>query len=82
MIEGGGEVLGSAFSAKGGSASGGEYNIVDEIYAFISPKIIGGRDAKKPVERNGINKVKDALQLKNIIVKYLKPDILVHGFCD
>ncbi|MFH1231686.1 MAG: RibD family protein, partial [Planctomycetota bacterium] len=70
MIEGGGEVLGSAFDHK----------VVDEVYAFIAPKIIGGRDAKKPAEKNGINKIKDALQLKNITVKYLNPDILIHGY--
>jgi diaminohydroxyphosphoribosylaminopyrimidine deaminase/5-amino-6-(5-phosphoribosylamino)uracil reductase len=70
MIEGGGEVLGSAFDHKA----------VDEVYAFIAPKIIGGRDAKKPVEGNGINKVKDALQLKDVSIKYLNPDILIHGY--
>lgn len=82
MIEGGGEVLGSAFSARGGSAFGGDYKVVDEIYAFIAPKIIGGRTSKTPVEGNGINKIKDALKLKDVSIKYLNPDILVHGFCD
>jgi len=70
MIEGGGEVLGSAFDHK----------VVDEVYAFIAPKIIGGRDAKKPAEGNGINKIKDALQLKDVNIKYLNPDILIHGY--
>ncbi|MFH1232194.1 MAG: bifunctional diaminohydroxyphosphoribosylaminopyrimidine deaminase/5-amino-6-(5-phosphoribosylamino)uracil reductase RibD [Planctomycetota bacterium] len=55
MIEGGGEVLGTAYDNK----------VIDEIYAFIAPKIIGGRDA---------------LQLKDITVKYLNPDILIHGY--
>ena len=70
MIEGGGEVLGTAYDNK----------VIDEIYAFIAPKIIGGRTSKTPVEENGINKIKNALQLKDMTVKYLKPDILIHGY--
>jgi diaminohydroxyphosphoribosylaminopyrimidine deaminase/5-amino-6-(5-phosphoribosylamino)uracil reductase len=70
MIEGGGEVLGSAFDEK----------VVDEVYAFIALKIIGGRTSKTPVEGNGIQKLNDALNLKNLSVKYLKPDILIHGY--
>lgn len=72
MIEGGEEILGSAFDNK----------VVDEVYTFIAPKMIGGRASKTPVEGNGINKVKDALQLKDVSIKYLDPDILIHGFCD
>jgi diaminohydroxyphosphoribosylaminopyrimidine deaminase/5-amino-6-(5-phosphoribosylamino)uracil reductase len=56
MIEGGGEVLGTAFKKK----------VVDEVYAFIAPKIIGGRTSKTPVEGEGIQRLNDALQLKNI----------------
>ncbi|MFH0887777.1 MAG: bifunctional diaminohydroxyphosphoribosylaminopyrimidine deaminase/5-amino-6-(5-phosphoribosylamino)uracil reductase RibD [Planctomycetota bacterium] len=70
MMEGGGEVLGSAFDHK----------VVDEVYAFIAPKIIGGSDSKMPVSGKGILKIKDALNLKDVTVKYLNPDILVHGY--
>jgi diaminohydroxyphosphoribosylaminopyrimidine deaminase/5-amino-6-(5-phosphoribosylamino)uracil reductase len=70
MIEGGGEVLGTAF----------DYKTVDEVYAFVAPKIVGGRNAKKPVEGNGINKIKDALQLKDMTIKHLNPDVLIHGY--
>jgi diaminohydroxyphosphoribosylaminopyrimidine deaminase / 5-amino-6-(5-phosphoribosylamino)uracil reductase len=70
MIEGGGEVLGTAF----------DYKTVDEVYAFIAPKIVGGRNARRPAEGNGINKIRDALQIKDMTAKYLKPDILIHGY--
>jgi diaminohydroxyphosphoribosylaminopyrimidine deaminase/5-amino-6-(5-phosphoribosylamino)uracil reductase len=70
MIEGGGEVLGSAF----------DNTLVDEVYVFIAPKIIGAEESKTPVEGKGIEKIIRALQLKNIEVKYLNPDVLVHGY--
>ncbi len=70
MIEGGSEVLGSAFYNK----------VVDEVYCFIAPKIIGGRDAQVPVEGKGVFRIADALQLKNVTVKYINLDVLVHGY--
>ncbi|MBI4245030.1 MAG: bifunctional diaminohydroxyphosphoribosylaminopyrimidine deaminase/5-amino-6-(5-phosphoribosylamino)uracil reductase RibD [Planctomycetes bacterium] len=70
MIEGGGEVLGSAF----------EEGCVDEIYAFVAGKLIGGRDAKTPVEGRGVATLKEALQLKNIEITNIGTDILLHAF--
>ena len=43
--------------------------LVDELYAFIAPKIVGGMSAKTPVEGLGVEKVDDAinLELKNVL---------------
>jgi len=65
MIEGGPEVLASAFHNK----------VVDEVYCFIAPKTLGGKNLGA-----GIFRVAKALQLDDITVKYLKPDALVHGY--
>src|SRR3989339_208956 len=65
MIEGGPEVLASAFY----------YKVVDEVYCFIAPKALGNKNPGA-----GIFRVAQALQLDDITVKYLKPDALVHGY--
>ena len=43
--------------------------LVDELYAFIAPKIVGGMNAKTPVEGLGVEKMADAinLELKNVL---------------
>jgi diaminohydroxyphosphoribosylaminopyrimidine deaminase/5-amino-6-(5-phosphoribosylamino)uracil reductase len=47
LVEGGAGVLGSFFDA----------NLVDEIHAFIAPKILGGAGAKSPVAGIGLSSV-------------------------
>ena len=59
LLEGGGS-LNYTFLAEG---------LVDELYAFIAPKIVGGMNAKTPVEGAGMESMADAinLELKNIL---------------
>lgn len=52
-------------------------NCVDEVYAFIAPKIIGGADSKSPVGGKGIDLMKDAVLLKDINIEQFDDDILV-----
>jgi len=54
LIEGGSELNASAIKEK----------IVDKFYFFVSPKIIGGKKAKTPVDGGGISKITDSLKLK------------------
>ncbi len=54
--------------------------IVDKVMIFIAPKIIGGKDAKTPVEGDGIQCMKDALKLKDITISRFDEDILVEGY--
>lgn len=69
LLEGGGTLNYSAL----------ENNIVDKVISFVSPKIIGGINAKTPVEGNGIPQMANAIDLKNIKVKNIGSDILIYG---
>lgn len=53
--------------------------LIDEITAFIAPKVIGGSDALSPVEGIGITMMSDAVQLKNINVRQIGNDVVVNG---
>ena len=70
LLEGGGELNFSALSL----------NLVDKAEAFISPKLIGGKDSKTPVEGKGIEKINDAFSLKNTTIDILGEDILIKGY--
>lgn len=69
LLEGGG-TLDEAFLRK---------HQVDEVFAFIAPKIIGGREAKTPVEGTGIERMQDAVLLSDLQVEKVGRDILVQG---
>lgn len=56
-----------------------ESEIVDEVHAYIAPKIIGGQAAKTPVGGDGIEKMKDAVNLQNIRFENIADDILIIG---
>jgi len=56
-----------------------EAGIVDEVMAFIAPKIIGGFEAKTPVGGLGIEKMKDAIELENIKIDQFGEDLMLIG---
>lgn len=70
LVEGGG-TINEAFLQAG---------LIDEMYAFVAPKIIGGKEAKTPVEGLGFEKLSEALLLNNIKVEMCGSDVLIHGF--
>lgn len=53
--------------------------LIDEVNAFIAPKIIGGHGALSPVEGKGFEKMADAVQLHDIRVRQIGDDVLVSG---
>ncbi len=57
-----------------------EQGIVDKVIAFISPKIIGGDQAKTPVGGKGIENMGDAVALGNINVSRFHEDIMIEGY--
>ncbi len=69
LLEGGG-TLNAAFLEAG---------CVDEVLAFIAPKIIGGADAKTPVSGKGIDKMSEAINLQDIDIQNINGDILIKG---
>jgi len=67
LIEGGSELNASAVNA----------GIVNKLYLFVAPKIIGGRDAKGVIGGEGIGKMKDAMMLKNTKTRKFGDDLLL-----
>ena len=70
LIEGGGTLIGEAFEKK----------VVDEVYFFIAPKIIGGKEAPTAVEGEGISQMTEALTLKKVEWRQVGRDLLIHGY--
>lgn len=66
MIEGGGQLIGSAFEA----------NVVDKVMFFIAPKIIGDGVT---IQTGGAN-IKDAIQLERVEVSKVGEDFLITGY--
>ena len=69
LIEGGGEVIGEAFSEK----------LVQEIYFFIAPKVIGGKEAPSSVAGKGSAHLKEAFKIRQIKIERVGDDLLIHG---
>ncbi|MBQ5581508.1 MAG: RibD family protein, partial [Clostridia bacterium] len=69
LVEGGGTV----------NASFLEAGLVDRVYAFLGPKLVGGADSRSPVEGKGVASMADAAELTNIEVERFEDDILITG---
>ena len=69
LVEGGATLSGSFVAKK----------LVDKVYFFIAPKIVGGKEAKTPVAGTGILNLQEALALKDIQIEKLEEDILIIG---
>lgn len=72
LVEGGATLSGSFVAKK----------LVDKVYFFIAPKIVGGKEAKTPVAGTGILNLQEALSLKDIQIEKLEEDILIIGRVD
>ena len=62
LVEGGATLSGSFVAKK----------LVDKVYFFIAPKIVGGKEAKTPVAGIGILNLQEALALKDIQIEKLE----------
>ena len=69
LVEGGGELLGHLFDL--------EY--LDETYVFVSPKVIGGKEAVVPVGGVGRELMKKAIPLADRNVEAIGDDLLISG---
>jgi diaminohydroxyphosphoribosylaminopyrimidine deaminase/5-amino-6-(5-phosphoribosylamino)uracil reductase len=69
LVEGGGEVLGTFFDLRQ----------IDEVHAFIAPKLIGGRHAVTPLAALGIARIADAPVLSGLTVRTLDGDVYISG---
>jgi diaminohydroxyphosphoribosylaminopyrimidine deaminase/5-amino-6-(5-phosphoribosylamino)uracil reductase len=70
MVEGGGGVLGSLFDA----------GLVDKLYAFVAPVIIGGGGAASPVAGQGALRMAETCQLTETSLRQIGPDWLITGY--
>jgi diaminohydroxyphosphoribosylaminopyrimidine deaminase/5-amino-6-(5-phosphoribosylamino)uracil reductase len=69
LVEGGGET--NAAFLLGGFAH--------RVAFFYAPKILGGRDARKGVGGEGIQRVSDMIRLRDVEWRWLGPDLLLTG---
>jgi len=54
--------------------------LVDKVYSFIAPKMVGGRTAPTPVGGDGVAELSEAFSLQAIETELLAGDILVSGY--
>ena len=69
IVEGGGTLIGSLFDEK----------LVDKILFFISPKIIGGKDAVSSVMGNGIKRIDQAIKLRDLKIRRFDEELLIEA---
>jgi diaminohydroxyphosphoribosylaminopyrimidine deaminase/5-amino-6-(5-phosphoribosylamino)uracil reductase len=70
LVEGGGEVHGAFF----------KQGLVDKVYAYVAPKLIGGRAAPGPLGGEGVEHLADASTLTEVDFARLGNDILITGY--
>ncbi len=70
MVEGGG-MLNYSFL---------EENLIDKLYLFLAPVIIGGRDAPTPFSGKGVETLRDAWRISKLEVKQFGEDLLLVGY--
>jgi len=69
IVEGGGTLIGSLFDER----------LVDKILFFISPKIIGGKDAVSSVMGKGVKRADQAIRLRQVKVRHFGEDMLIEA---
>jgi diaminohydroxyphosphoribosylaminopyrimidine deaminase/5-amino-6-(5-phosphoribosylamino)uracil reductase len=72
IIEGGASVNYSALEAK----------VVNKVYCFIAPKLIGGINSLTPVGGLGVKKISEAYKLVNMKASNIGNDILVEAYME
>jgi len=69
LVEGGGHVLGSLLDARQ----------IDEVHAFVAPKLFGGATASTAIAGGGIAAVSEALPLESPEVRQVGDDTYLHA---
>lgn len=72
LVEGGSEVHASFF-AQG---------LVDKVYAYVAPRLIGGSAAPGPLGGVGVEHLADAISLRELDATRLGTDLLMTGYVD
>lgn len=69
FVEGGSKVFGSFIDSK----------LVDYLYWFVAPKIIGGLKSKLAISGNGVQSIKNAPMILDPQYKNIDSDLLIEG---
>jgi len=69
LVEGGSTIHGSFF----------DDGLVNEVWAFLAPMIIGGSAAHCAVDGTGVSALSEALRLESVAVEQLGSDVLIRG---
>jgi diaminohydroxyphosphoribosylaminopyrimidine deaminase/5-amino-6-(5-phosphoribosylamino)uracil reductase len=72
LVEGGAETHASFLNA----------GLVNRLYAYIAPKMVGGRDAPGPVGGRGVSNLGSAFRLRDTEIVMLDDDVLISGYLD
>jgi len=70
LIEGGSRIIGSAFREQ----------IVDKLFFFFAPKILGGDDGIPICSGPGPNLMKDSIPLRDLNVRRFGDDLMIEGY--
>ena len=70
LVEGGGITLGTLFDT----------GLVDKVYVFIAPVIIGGSLAASPIEGRGAALMSEAWRVEHTEIRQIGPDWLISGY--
>jgi len=70
LVEGGGIVHGTLLKEK----------LINKVYAYIAPKLVGGSVNKSPIRNFGFDKMSEALKLSDIEYINLGEDICISGY--
>ena len=71
LLEAGAGLLGTFFDLQ----------LVDEIHAFVAPKIIGGSGSVSPIGGSGLAEIPSMASLTGITVRQFGDDVLIEGRC-
>ncbi|MGM0556550.1 MAG: bifunctional diaminohydroxyphosphoribosylaminopyrimidine deaminase/5-amino-6-(5-phosphoribosylamino)uracil reductase RibD [Myxococcota bacterium] len=70
FVEGGAQILGTLLDER----------LVDEVYAFVAPKLIGGAGALTAVAGAGMETMSEAVELEELGIEVIdERDVLIHG---
>ena len=71
LVEGGGVLLGTFF----------DRGLVDKVAAFVAPTVVGGVAAPSAVAGTGVERLDDAMRLRDVEVHQLGRDVAITGYC-
>ncbi|MCR9197027.1 MAG: bifunctional diaminohydroxyphosphoribosylaminopyrimidine deaminase/5-amino-6-(5-phosphoribosylamino)uracil reductase RibD [Planctomycetaceae bacterium] len=69
LLEAGPGLLGACLDA----------GVIDEVHAFVAPKLVGGADAKSPIDGVGRDRIPELSSLEDVRVQPFGTDTLIHG---